>query len=299
MLLVFDCVVAGEANIDLLVDGVLELEVGKEKLADDCSVVLGGSSSITAFNLSKLGASVKFIGVLGRDIFGNYVRDKLVSAGVDVSAIRWSDTTKSGITIWHSHKQERAGVTYSGTIAQLRASDITDESMRNARHLHVGAYYLLRDFHRDAPSVFAAAKAAGLSTSLDCNYDPSESWDSNIWNVLPHTDVFFPNEKEATELTGREDPREAARDLARYARTVVVKLGADGAFVVTPGESFHQPAIPSQVVDTTGAGDSFNAGYLAKLLQGGSIRECAQAGAEAGARCVRMIGGTAAFEDGR
>ncbi|MCU1294827.1 MAG: putative carbohydrate kinase [Bryobacterales bacterium] len=295
----FDCVVAGEANIDLLVDGVLELEVGKEKLADDCSVVLGGSSSITAFNLSKLGASVKFIGVLGRDIFGNYVRDKLVSAGVDVSAMRWSDTTKSGITIWHSHHKQRAGVTYSGTIAQLRASDITDESMRNARHLHVGAYYLLRDFHRDAPSVFAAAKAAGLSTSLDCNYDPSESWDSNIWNVLPHTDVFFPNEKEATELTGREDPREAARDLARYARTVVVKLGADGAFVVTPEESFHQPAIPSKVVDTTGAGDSFNAGYLAKLLQGGSIQECAQAGAEAGARCVRMIGGTAAFEDGR
>jgi sugar/nucleoside kinase (ribokinase family) len=293
---VFDCIVAGEANIDLLVDGVLELEVGKEKLADDCSVVLGGSSSITAFNLSRLGARVKFVGVLGRDIFGRYVRDKLVAGGVDVSAIRWSETTKSGITIWHSRNKERAGVTYGGTIALLRASDITGEILRQARHLHVGAYYLLRDFHRDAPDVFGAAKAAGLSTSLDCNYDPSEGWDSNIWNVLPYTDVFFPNETEAKRLTGREDPREAARELARYARTVVVKLGAEGAFVMTPGESFHQPPVPAIVIDTTGAGDSFNAGYLSKLLQGGSTRDCAQAGGEAGARCVAAIGGTAAFE---
>ena len=292
----FDCLIAGEANIDLLVEGVLELEVGKEKLADDCSVVLGGSSSITAFNLSRLGTSVQFIGVLGRDIFGYFVRDKLMAAGVDVSGIRWSETTKSGITIWHSRNQQRAGVTYGGTIAQLRASDITNEILTGARHLHVGAYYLLRDFHTDAPGVFASAKAAGLSTSLDCNYDPTERWDSNIWKVLQYTDVFLPNCTEATSLAGRDDPREAAVELARFARTVVVKLGAEGAFVVTPEESFHQPAIPARVVDTTGAGDSFNAGYLAELLRGGSARDCARAGAEAAGLCVTRSGGTTAFE---
>lgn len=292
----FDCLIAGDACVDLLVDGVLDLEVGKEKLADDCSLVLGGSSSITAFNLSSLGPSVQFIGVLGQDMFGNFVRDRLLSAGVDVDAMRWSDHTKTGITIWHSRNKERAGVTFAGTIEQLRASDISPERLKGSRHLHVGSYFLLRDFHGDAPDVYGAARKMGLTTSLDCNWDPAELWDSNIWNVLRHTDVFFPNETEALRLTRRDNPRDAAREIAKYARTAVIKLGAEGVFVVTPEESFHLPAISCPVVDTTGAGDSFNAGYMAKMLSGGTPKECAQAGAETGARCVSMAGGTAAFE---
>ncbi len=292
----FDCLVAGDAAVDLLVDGVLELEVGKEKLANDCSVVLGGSSTITAFNLSKLGTRVQFAGVLGRDIFGGLVRDKLTSGGVDLAAVRWLAGTTTGLTIWHSRNKERAGVTYAGTIEQFRASDLSLEVLKAARHLHVGSYFLLRGFHADAASVFAQAKAAGLTTSLDCNYDPSEAWDSNICDVLRHTDVFLPNDAEAMRIARRDNPEDAARELARYARVVVVKQGAEGALVITPEESFHQPAVPARVVDTTGAGDSFDAGYITRMLQGGSVRECALAGAEAAARCVSMSGGTTAFE---
>ncbi len=292
----FDCLVAGEANVDLLVDGVLELEPGKEKLAKDVAVVLGGSSAITAYNLSRLGTAVRFAAVLGRDTFGNFVSEKLQSANVEVSAVRWASDEKTGLTIWHSKNRERAGVTFPGTIAKLRTEDVPVEVLRSVRHLHVGAYFLLTDLHSRAAALFAQAKAEGLTTSLDCNYDPSERWDSNIWDVLASTDLFFPNEQEALLLTGCKEIQSAASKLACYAKTVVVKLGAEGALVMTDSGSFYQPAIPAQVVDTTGAGDSFNAGFLSRFVRGASMSECAYAGAQAGARSVSQLGGTAAFD---
>ena len=292
----FDCLIAGEANVDLLVEGVLDLAPGKERLASDVALVLGGSSAITAFNLSQTGVAVRFVAVLGKDAFGEFVSDRLRAARVDVSAVRWHPTDKTGITIWHSKDRERAGVTYPGTISELEAEDVTEETLVSARHLHVGAYFLLRKLHPHAPELFARAKAAGLTTSLDCNYDPAERWDSNIWGVLKHTDVFFPNEQEARQLTGCDDPPSAALKLVEYATVVVVKLGDQGALIVSRRETFHQPAIRTTVVDTTGAGDSFNAGFLSLFLRGASLAECAYAGAQAAARSVTKMGGTAAFE---
>jgi sugar/nucleoside kinase (ribokinase family) len=135
-----------------------------------------------------------------------------------------------------------------------------------------------------------------LTTSLDCNYDPAEKWDSRIRQVLKLTDVFFPNEIEALRLTNCRSVAEAAWELATLARIVVVKLGARGALVCAEGKQFRVPAIKTRVVDTTGAGDSFDAGFLACFLKGGSIDASARAGIAAGARAVSAVGGTGAFE---
>lgn len=292
----FDCLVAGEANVDLLVDGVVKLELGKEKLATGMDLVLGGSSAITAFNLARLGASVSFTGVIGQDSFGKFVEEKLLSAPVDLSGLRRTARERTGVTIWHSKDGRRAGVTYAGTIAMLRARDITEQQLKAARHLHVGAYFLLKQLHPGAPALFAKARKLGLTTSVDCNYDPAEQWDSNLRAVLQNTDIFFPNQQEALKLTGLRKPEAAALELSKLARVVVVKLGAQGAVVANQGRSFLVPAVPVQVVDTTGAGDSFNAGFLSKFLRGAKLEACARAGAQAGARNVRKIGGIAAFE---
>jgi sugar/nucleoside kinase (ribokinase family) len=144
--------------------------------------------------------------------------------------------------------------------------------------------------------VFAHAKELGLTTSLDCNYDPAERWDSNLKAVLQYTDVFFPNEDESLKITGKSDATTAACDLARLARIVVVKQGANGALVTSAAEQFEVPAIPAEVVDTTGAGDSFNAGFLAEFIKGRELEACAKAGVLAGARNIQKVGGTAAFE---
>ncbi len=291
----FDCLVAGEANVDLLVDGVNKLEIGKEKLATSFELTLGGSSAITAFNLSRLGAKVTFVGVVGRDSFGKYVEEKLTNAPVDLSGLRRSSREKTGITIWLSKDGQRGGITYAGTISMLRASDIVPQ-LKAARHLHVGHYFLLSKLHPDAASLFAKSQKLGLTTSVDCNHDPAEEWDSNLRAVLKHTDIFFPNQQEAAMLTGLRKPEAAARELATMARVAVVKLGAKGVVIASQGTSFFVPAVEVEAVDTTGAGDSFNAGFLSKFVRGAKLEDCAKAGVQAASRSVRRVGGTAAFE---
>jgi len=290
-----DCLVAGDANADLLIDGIARLEFDKEKLATDMNLVLGGSSSIFAFNLARLGAKVGFVGVVGDDFFGTFVTERLRSAGVDVRALRRLRRTKTGLTIWCNQGGRRAGITYNGTIAMVRARDV-DRELRSARHLHVGSYFLLEKLHPGAVALFRRAKKLGLTTSLDCNYDPAETWDSGIRQVLKFTDIFFPNEIEALRLTNSRNVEHAATELAKLARIAVVKLGARGALVSTEGRQFHVPAVKARVVDTTGAGDSFDAGFLACYLKGSSIEASARAGAVAGARAVSAVGGTGAFE---
>jgi sugar/nucleoside kinase (ribokinase family) len=292
----FDCLVAGDANVDLLVDGVIALEPGTEKLASDLNLVLGGSSAITAFNLCRLGSKVAFAGVIGCDMFGRFVEEKLSGAGVDIRLLRRTDTQKTGVTIWCSRQGERAGVTYAGTIAMLDAADITDDVLKSSRHLHIGAYFLQTQLHGGAPKLFARAKALGLTTSLDCNYDPAERWQSNLRAVLEYTDLFFPNEDEARAITHAPDAAAAARELATLAQVVIVKRGALGALIATRDREFEVPAVPADVVDTTGAGDSFNAGFLSRFLRGEQLKACAEAGALAAARSVGKVGGTAAFE---
>jgi len=289
-----DCLVAGDANADLLIDGIAKLEFEKEKLATDMNLVLGGSSSIFAFNLARLGAKVGFVGVVGDDFFGTFVTERLRWAGVDVHALRRLRRTKTGLTIWCNNGGRRAGMTYNGTIAMVRARDV-DRELRSARHLHVGAYFLLEKLHSGAAALFRRAKKLGLTTSLDCNYDPAETWDSGIRQVLQFTDVFFPNEIEALRLTNSPNVEHAGRELAKLARIAVVKLGSRGALVCTQGKQFRVPAVKTRVVDTTGAGDSFDAGFLASWFKGATLETSARAGAAAGARAVRAVGGTGAF----
>jgi sugar/nucleoside kinase (ribokinase family) len=291
-----DCIVAGEANVDLLIDGIAQLEFEKEKLAKGCGLTLGGSSAITAYNLSRMGVRVGFIGVVGKDLFGRFVEEGLDSAGIDLSGLRRDRVEKTGITIWCQNGKRRAGMTYPGTIAALRPSDVKGRYLKKARHLHVGAYFLLESFHAGAARVFQKARRLGMTTSLDCNFDPAEKWDSGIREVLKHVDVFLPNDTEALRLTRAASVRAAAQELAQLARVVVVKMGARGALVATGGRTFRVPAVRARVVDATGAGDSFNAGFLHQYIGGASLGECAMAGVIAGARSVGFVGGTAAFE---
>jgi sugar/nucleoside kinase (ribokinase family) len=291
-----DVIVAGEINVDLILRGAPPPELDKELLAEDMDLVLGGSSSITAFNLARLGARVGFVGVVGDDTFGRYCAERLRWAGVDLAHLKWAPKEKTGITVWLTRGDRRAGVTYPGTIARLRARDVPSEYLRRARHLHVGAYFFQTSLHPGAAALFRRARKLGLTTSLDTNYDPAETWDSGLQAVLKETDLFLPNEDEARRLTGLADVFEAAAALRKLARIVVIKRGARGALVAAEQGAFTVPAVRVKAVEMTGAGDSFNAGFLSRFVRGASLEECARAGVQAGARAVTRVGGTAAFE---
>ena len=203
------------------------------------------------------------------------MEERLRWAGIDVSQVRRVREPKTGITIWHEYKGRRAGVTYPGCIARLRGSDIPSAYLRRAKHLHAGAYFYQEGLQAGAAAAFRRARRLGLTTSLDCNYDPKETWDSAHFRGAAR-DRHLPAKRhrgaEADGLPHRGTGRRRAWQLARI---VAIKRGPRGALVKSPEGTFTVKALPCKVVDTTGAGDSFNAGFLSQFVKGKSLEECA------------------------
>jgi sugar/nucleoside kinase (ribokinase family) len=214
----YDVVVVGDINADLILSGDVTPVFGQvEKLLDDASLLMGGSATIFACGAARLGLRVAFIGKVGDDVFGRFMRESLTARGVDTSGVVVDPTVKTGLTVILSRGHDRAMLTYAGTIGALRYDEIDWELIGSARHLHLGSYYLLEKLLPDVPRLFAEARRRGLTVSLDTNYDPAERWDSGIAETLRHVDIFLPNETELARIMGMESRRAA---LARAAQIV-------------------------------------------------------------------------------
>src|SRR6185295_17290263 len=161
-----------------------------------------------------------------------------------------------------THPQDRALVTFLGAISALTGRDVPDAAMAGCHHLHASSFFFQEGLRPDFPDLFARARRAGLTTSLDTGFDPSGRWDGGLRETLAETDLFFPNEVELEALTGSSDAAEGLRRLDNGRTRVVVKLGAHGAMTLDGGAVVQVPAYAVATVDTTGAGDSFNAGFL-------------------------------------
>jgi sugar/nucleoside kinase (ribokinase family) len=286
---------AGEINVDLVLQGYTEFPTpGKEVLVRDCQLVLGSATAIMAMGLARLGTPVAFVGRVGDDVWGRYCLEDMASRGIDLARVIRGGGPRTGITVSITHPGDRALVTYLGAIAALTGADVPDAAMAGLDHLHASSFYFQEGLRPDLPDVFARAGRAGLTTSLDTGFDPSGRWDGGLRETLRQTDLFFPNEVELQALTGCPDPEEGLRALANGRTRVVAKLGADGAMALEGGRVVHVPAYPVQAVDTTGAGDSFNAGFLHRWLQGAPLEDCLRLGAACGALSTLALGGTAA-----
>jgi sugar/nucleoside kinase (ribokinase family) len=289
----FDVLVVGDANPDLLLRGDVRPRFGQaEQLLTAADLVLGGSAAITAAGCARLGLRTALLASVGDDVFGRMVRDALDERGVTLLAADGRGEP-TGITVVLSEKDDRGMLTLLGTITALRPSDVTDELLSRARHVHVASLYLQPALAAGLAGVFARARQTGLTTSLDTNWDPSEKWES-IAEILAHTDVFLPNANELLAITGVDTPDAAAARLVGDGTTVVMKDGARGARAWWPGGSSAAPGRAVDVVDTTGAGDSFNAGFLAARLSGHDLGESLRWAAVAGSLSTRAAGGTAA-----
>jgi sugar/nucleoside kinase (ribokinase family) len=166
--------------------------------------------------------------------------------------------------------------------------------MAGLDHLHASSFFFQDGLRPDVPDLFARARRQGLTTSLDTGFDPSETWDGGLRETLRETDLFFPNEVELRAISGCDDPAEGLRALENGRTRVVAKLGRDGAMTLEGGLVVHVPAFPVETVDTTGAGDSFNAGFLHRWLAGAPLVECLRLGAACGALSTLGLGGTGA-----
>lgn len=294
----FDLIVVGDINADLILSGDVTPVFGQvEKLLDDASLLIGGSATIFACGAARLGLRVAFIGKVGDDVFGRFMRESLAGRGVDVSGVVVDPHVKTGLTVILSRIHDRAMLTYAGTIGALRYADIDLDLLGAARHLHLGSYYLLENLLPDVPRLFAEAHRRGLTVSLDTNYDPTERWDSGIAETLRHVDIFLPNETELARIMRLDDWRAALERAAQTIPTVAVKLGSQGAAVQQGDTYLHQPVLPVTVVDTTGAGDSFDAGFVYGHLQGWPLQRTLSIAMACGASSTRAAGGTAAQPD--
>jgi len=289
----FDVLVVGDANPDLLLRGDVRPRFGQaEQLLTAADLVLGGSAAITAAGCARLGLRTALFAAVGADVFGRIVRDDLAARGVTLLAADGRGAP-TGISIVLSEQDDRGILTLPGTIPALRPADVTDELLARARHVHVSSLYLQPALAAGLAEIFARAGKIGLTTSLDTNWDPDEKWES-IKEVLAHTDVFLPNANELRAITGLDKSDEAAASLVANGTTVVMKDGARGARAWWPGGTYAAPGRQVDVVDTTGAGDSFNAGFLAARLGGRPIEEAIRWAAAAGSLSTRAAGGTAA-----
>jgi len=296
-----DLLVVGDCNPDVLVLGdEVSPEFGQqEKLVDSISLVAGGSATITAIAAARLGLRVALAAVVGADSAGEFMLGLLTAEGVDTASIRVRPGLATGMTVALSRGSDRAIITATGAMTSLTACDIPPELVRRARHLHVSSYFLLeQSLGPGLARLFAQAQAAGTTTSLDTNWDPAERWGSDhLRSALAHTDLLLPNKAEALHLSGEPTLRAAIRVLTARGARVVVKLGASGA-LCADGNEIHrieQPASPAgELVDTTGAGDCFNAGLIAGLLRGLELPAAAGLGCAVGSASTLAAGGTSA-----
>lgn len=288
----FDILVAGEINPDLILTGDVTPEFGQvEKLIDSATLTIGSSSAIFACGAARLGLKVAFIGICGDDIFGRFMLDEMQKRDVDVGNVIVRAGEKTGLSVILNNGADRAILTYPGLIAALDAPAISDRLLRQARHLHVASYFLQTNLQPDLPSLFQRACSLGLTTSLDTNYDPTESW-LGFDELLSVTNVFLPNEKEAVSLAGESNVDLAASRLGAKVETLAIKLGAEGALGVRDGARAKVAPIPVKVIDTVGAGDSFDAGFLYGYLHPWSLEKSLQLACVCGALSTQQAGGT-------
>jgi sugar/nucleoside kinase (ribokinase family) len=288
----FDVLVAGEINPDLIMTGEVQPGFGQiEKLVDSATLTIGSSSAIFACGATRLGLKVTFIGVCGQDVFGRFMLEEMQKRGVEIGNVIRVPGGATGLSLILNRGQDRAILTHPGLIAALRADDVPDGLLRQTRHLHVASYFLQTALHPGLPDLFRRARALGLTTSLDTNYDPSGAW-SGFEELLGLTNVFLPNEMEALSLSGEASLDLAADRLGSRVETLAIKLGAAGALGVRGTQKVKAASIPVEVVDTVGAGDSFDAGFLYGYLNAWDLERSLRLGCACGALSTQKAGGT-------
>lgn len=288
----FDILVAGEINPDLILSGDVTPVFGQvEKLVDSANLTIGSSSAIFACGAARLGLKTAFVGVCGRDQFGNFMLEKLADHGVDILSVLVDPQQQTGLSVILTRGNDRAILTFPGSIASLRAEQVTDVLLAQARHLHVASYFLQNALQPGLRDLFQRAHLHELTTSLDTNWDPSGKW-QGFDELLRLVDVFLPNENEALALTGAGKARQASEMLGKVCPTVAIKLGANGGLAFHAGQIAVAPALSVQVMDTVGAGDTFDAGFLYGYLNQWPLEKSLKLACACGSLSTRRQGGT-------
>ncbi|SEN87303.1 carbohydrate kinase family protein [Paenibacillus sp. OV219] len=287
-------IVIGELNVDLIfADSNITPEPNRERLVRDFRLALGSSSAIAAAGLAGLGLDVAFVSIVGDDEFGHFCLKELARLGVDVTHVAVDSSVRTGVTLSLTDGSDRSLLTYMGSIGSVTPAMIPMELFREASHVHFGSYFLQDAMRPHWLEVFQLAKACGMTTSFDAGWDPAEHWDrERLAALLAYTDWFIPSEEEALQVFEVGAVDELPGRLPAERGAVVVKCGSAGAVgIFADGRVEYAPPFTVVPVDTTGAGDSFNAGFIAAKLRDEPDREALEYANACGALSTLAIGG--------
>ena len=285
--------VVGDLNVDIISTGLQTFPVlGREITARDMCLSLGSASAILSCGLAKLGVPTTFVSKIGKDDFGRYCLEALTSNKLKPDAVLQDSKLRTGLTLSLNFRNDKAQITYPGAAPHLTYKDIPQGAFRLHDHLHVSSFFMQRGLLSSFPKVFQDARRTGMTTSLDPNGDNRNQWDSGIWKCLEFVDVLMLNEMEAINIARAKSVNRALEVFAQKVPTVVIKLGVKGSVAKSRGQVVQVPAFKVSPVDATGAGDSFDAGFLFGHLNGFDLRKSVTVANACGALSTLGMGGT-------
>jgi sugar/nucleoside kinase (ribokinase family) len=266
-----------------------------ETLADGYAIELGGSGPIFAAQFAKLGGRIALLGIIGTDLMGDFVNSRLTKLGITTKFIQRSSHHKTPLGLNISIEGDRSMLTFLGCIKEIAPSIIDDSLLTEVKHWHIASFFLLSTLVHFWPVFLRRLKKKNITCSLDTNWAPQGNW-KQVAEILPFVDIFLPNEVEAKYITGEDDYRRSGIELSKIVPLVVIKRREKGASAFVRGVETLITVQDSwdgeiEVIDTTGAGDSFDGGFIFEWLNQSSLEQCLRTAIQCGTRNVQYIGG--------
>ncbi len=290
----FDVLCVGIAVADVMAKAIDEIpEWDRLGTFDHIEHHIGGCAVNTAVDLQQLGVRAAVSACVGRDATGDFIRKSLAASGVDTEGLVDSDAAATSYAfVMIGSDGRRRYLHRVGANAVFSEADVPDALIAQARILHIGGALLMPAM--DGPPtarLLARARGMGVLTSMDTAFNPNVDAAGMVEPCLPHLDLFLPSIEEAQAITGESEPQRILDALdGRGIGTLGVKLGADGCLIRSGGETRHHAIFEVDVVDGSGAGDAFFAGYLYGVLQGWSADDSARFANATAAHCIQAIG---------
>lgn len=295
-------VAVGDANVDLIAPVESLPTKGGEVSTDKLYRCAGGSAANLCVAVTRLGLNSRFIGRVGDDHLGRFLIDNFRKEKVDISWLQIDKEVGTGLQFIAITKDgERTMYGFRGANIYLSADEIDLSCVKNSRILHISGYALLSDPQRKTTmKILKVATGAGAIVSLDVGVLPAVRATNRVRAILRSVNILFVGGREASAMVGTKNPKTAAKDLLKLGPEIVaLKLARRGCFILTETEKVRYPAYPIKVMDTTGAGDAFDAGFLAGVIEGWELKRVARFANAVGAISTQKIGAQSALPNRR
>jgi sugar/nucleoside kinase (ribokinase family) len=293
----FDIVVTGDCNLDLIFNQFDKLpQLGEEVIANQFELTLGSSAGIVAAHMAALGVNVAYVAAIGDDDFGNQFKEIIQSYGVCTDYMIEKRGYKTGCTVVMSQDEDRANMTHPGAMSELTMKELPWRIIEKTPFFHLSNPYVLPHLRGNLPELYNIIKALDVSTSLDPQWDVTETWNTNLKSLLPNLDYFLPNEKELELLLiGNQLNHDALLNLG--SSTIIKTCGSKGIELIQAKNTKHYKGyVNENPIDCIGAGDAFTAGFLTATIEGKALDEAIDLGCKTGALSTTTEGGKVPYD---